>query len=133
MAVSGALRTATPLKILMTADAVGGVWQYCVDLVGRLADGGTQVWIATMGPRPNESQKERVAGLRGVTLCERDYKLEWMHEPWADVDASGRWLLGLAHQMEPDVVHLNGYAHAALPWKHPVLTVAHSCVYSWWD
>jgi glycosyltransferase involved in cell wall biosynthesis len=30
------------------------------------------------------------------------------------------------------VVHLNGYAHAALPWRAPVLVVAHSCVLSWW-
>jgi glycosyltransferase involved in cell wall biosynthesis len=29
-------------------------------------------------------------------------------------------------------VHLNGYAHAALPWHAPVCVVAHSCVLSWW-
>jgi glycosyltransferase involved in cell wall biosynthesis len=31
------------------------------------------------------------------------------------------------------VIHLNGYTHAALPWKRPVLVVAHSCVLSWWE
>jgi glycosyltransferase involved in cell wall biosynthesis len=30
------------------------------------------------------------------------------------------------------VVHLNGYAHGALPWDAPVCIVAHSCVLSWW-
>ncbi len=30
------------------------------------------------------------------------------------------------------MIHLNGYAHASLPWKKPVAVVAHSCVYSWW-
>jgi glycogen synthase len=34
--------------------------------------------------------------------------------------------------VNPDVVHLNGYVHAALPWKAPVLVAAHSCVLSWW-
>jgi glycogen(starch) synthase len=34
--------------------------------------------------------------------------------------------------LRPDLVHLNGYAHAALPWRPPVLVVAHSCVLSWW-
>jgi glycosyltransferase involved in cell wall biosynthesis len=29
-------------------------------------------------------------------------------------------------------VHLNGYVHAALPWRQPVLVTAHSCVCSWW-
>jgi glycosyltransferase involved in cell wall biosynthesis len=27
---------------------------------------------------------------------------------------------------------LNGYVHAALDWRAPVLVVAHSCVLSWW-
>jgi glycosyltransferase involved in cell wall biosynthesis len=30
------------------------------------------------------------------------------------------------------VVHLNGYCHAALPWRAPPVVVAHSCVLSWW-
>jgi glycogen synthase len=29
-------------------------------------------------------------------------------------------------------VHVNGYSHAALPWRRPVVCVAHSCVVSWW-
>jgi glycosyltransferase involved in cell wall biosynthesis len=29
-------------------------------------------------------------------------------------------------------VHLNGYAHGALPWGRPVVMVGHSCVASWW-
>jgi glycogen synthase len=33
----------------------------------------------------------------------------------------------------PDLIHLNGYAHGALPWRAPVLMVAHSCVLSWWE
>jgi glycosyltransferase involved in cell wall biosynthesis len=28
-------------------------------------------------------------------------------------------------------VHLNGYAHGALPWRAPVIVVGHSCVSSW--
>src|SRR5204863_5977395 len=31
-----------------------------------------------------------------------------------------------------DIVHLNGYAHAALPFAAPTVVVAHSCVLSWW-
>jgi glycosyltransferase involved in cell wall biosynthesis len=71
--------------------------------------------------------------LPGVTICESDYKLEWMRQPWRDVDAAASWLLDLSEQFQPDVIHLNGYAHAALPWKAPVVVVAHSCVYSWWQ
>jgi glycogen synthase len=130
---SGASSDAGNCKILMTADAVGGVWEYSLDLISHLVQRGAQVSLATMGPRPTEAQKARLAQIPAVALHESGYKLEWMDEPWADVDASGEWLLALAKQFRPDVVHLNGYAHANLPWPAPVLVVAHSCVYSWWD
>jgi glycosyltransferase involved in cell wall biosynthesis len=41
-------------------------------------------------------------------------------------------LLELEEQLRPDVVHLNGYAHGRLPWRTPVVVVAHSDVVSWW-
>jgi glycosyltransferase involved in cell wall biosynthesis len=67
-----------------------------------------------------------------VTLFESRYALEWMDDPWRDVDLAGDWLLDIASQFEPDIVHLNGYSHAALEWDAPVLLAAHSCVFSWW-
>jgi glycosyltransferase involved in cell wall biosynthesis len=56
-----------------------------------------------------------------------------MPEPWAEVKAAGEWLLELADLITPDLVHLNGYVHATLPWPAPVLVVAHSDVLSWWS
>ncbi len=120
------------LKILMTADAVGGVWRYCVDLVSGLVRNSAEVMLATLGPRPSLEQKKEILALGGVTLAESDYALEWMANPWGDVDDSGKWLCDLESQFQPDVIHLNGYAHASLPWRRPVLVTAHSCVYSWW-
>jgi glycosyltransferase involved in cell wall biosynthesis len=68
-----------------------------------------------------------------VELFESHYKLEWMDDPWSDVDQAGEWLLKLERQVQPDLVHLNGYVHGALPWKTPTLIVGHSCVLSWWQ
>jgi hypothetical protein len=51
-----------PRRILMTADCVGGVWNYSVDLAEALGQFGVQVGIATMGPRPSQSQKAQHAG-----------------------------------------------------------------------
>ncbi|MGA8026117.1 MAG: glycosyltransferase [Bryobacteraceae bacterium] len=116
----------------MTADAVGGVWQYCFDLVSGLVREGAEVLLATFGPRPSPEQKREILALPGVTLAESDYALEWMPNPWPDVDASGVWLLALQSSFNPDVIHLNGYSHASLPWRKPVVVTAHSCVYSWW-
>jgi glycogen synthase len=120
-----------PIKILMTADAVGGVWQYTVDLIRGLGK-NAEVLLATFGPRPSQEQKEQLANLPQVQLRESGYALEWMSDPWRDIDAAGQWLLSLQSEFQADIVHLNGYTHAALPWGIPVLVVAHSCVYSWW-
>lgn len=121
------------MRILMTADAVGGVWTYSLDLSAALAQHDIKVVLATMGPRPSDAQRAAVGRLSNVQLVESDYRLEWMTDPWRDVSAAGDWLLDLARGTAVDVVHLNGYSHAAVPWQLPVVCVAHSCVVSWWQ
>jgi glycogen(starch) synthase len=121
-----------PLRVLMTADAVGGVWRYSVDLAAALVEHGAEVLIATMGPHPSDEQRHELLAIPGVRLVDSNYALEWMPNSWDDVDASGHWLLALESSFDPDVIHLNGYAHASLRWNKPVAVVAHSCVYSWW-
>jgi glycogen synthase len=121
-----------PLHILMTADTVGGVWTYAIELAHTLTQHGVRVSLATMGARMSAEQR-RQARLPGVDVHESDFKLEWMDNPWEDVDAAGDWLLGLERSLQPDLVHLNNYAHSNLGWSAPVVVVAHSCVYSWWN
>jgi glycosyltransferase involved in cell wall biosynthesis len=117
----------------MTADAVGGVWRYALELARALAARGVEVTLATMGPRPSASLRIEAHEAGVARVVSGDFALEWMPDPWRDVEAAGRWLLGLEQRFEPDVVHLNGYAHAALPWDTPVVVVAHSDVLSWWE
>ncbi|HYF49059.1 MAG TPA: glycosyltransferase family 4 protein [Planctomycetota bacterium] len=116
----------------MTADTIGGVWTYALELSAALAAFDVEVALATMGRPLNASQRAEAEALRNLQIFESSYKLEWMEDPWADVDAAGDWLRSLESRLEPDIVHLNGYAHGALPWKAPVLVVGHSCVASWW-
>ena len=110
----------------MTADTVGGVWTYCVELAHAL---DAEVHLATMG-RPLSAAQREEAGVF-ASLHESTFALEWQDDPWDDVDAAGRWLLDLERELTPDVVHLNGYAHAALPWAARTVVVAHSDVVSW--
>jgi glycogen(starch) synthase len=119
------------MRVLMTADTVGGVWTYTMELARALAPHQVEIALATMGAPLSGDQRAEVSALANVHVHESTYRLEWMDEPWADVDRAGEWLLGLAHAERPAVVHLNGYAHAALPWGAPVLVVGHSCVRSW--
>jgi glycogen(starch) synthase len=130
---NGSLATRGVSRVLMTADCVGGVWTYALDLAESLGAFGVQVLLATMGPRPSQGQAAQAAKIPNLQLIESDYKLEWMDSPWTDVDAAGIWLLDLARSFEPQLVHLNGFVHAALNWQIPVVVVAHSCVRSWWQ
>jgi glycosyltransferase involved in cell wall biosynthesis len=119
------------LRILMTVDAAGGVWEYALQLARALAPQGVELILASMGSLPSTPQRAGLRNLSNVVLCESEYKLEWMSGAWADVDAAGAWLRQLESQYRPSVIHLNGYCHADLPWTAPSLVVGHSCVYSW--
>ncbi|HBG07771.1 MAG TPA: glycosyl transferase family 1 [Geobacter sp.] len=117
----------------MTADPIGGVWSYMLELVRGLAGYGIEVSLATMGQPLSLEQRREAADEGNLTLYESVYRLEWMDDPWEDVERSGNWLLALEAELRPDLVHLNGYVHAALPWRTPCLVAAHSCMLSWWQ
>lgn len=117
----------------MTADPIGGVWNYVLELARGLSAYGVEIALATMGKPLSPDQRREVADEGNVTLYESEYRLEWMDEPWGDVEQSGKWLLSLEADLHPDLVHLNGYVHASLPWQSPCLVVAHSCILSWWQ
>ena len=122
-----------PRNILMTADTVGGVWTYALELTRALQPFGVEVQLALMGPSLTTAQREDADKIPNLNLFKSDYKLEWMLDCWSDVRRAGDWLLHLANRLHPDVIHLNGYAHACLPWSSPTLVVGHSCVFSWWQ
>lgn len=119
------------LHVLMTADTIGGVWTYAMELIGALAQLDVRVTLATMGNRVSPPQARTAAALTNLDIVESSFALEWMPDPWRDVDAAGDWLLQTAERVRPDIVHLNGYSHAALPFGLPVVCVAHSCVVTW--
>jgi glycogen synthase len=118
-------------RVLMTADAVGGVWQYSVDLATALSDRGIETTLVILGPRMTEAQSDELVR-RNLRFVEAPFKLEWADSPWEDLARAGEWLLSLESVLRPDIVHLNGFCHASLPWKSVPIVVAHSCVRSWW-
>lgn len=122
-----------PRKVLMTADTIGGVWTYALELARGLAERGVEVTLATMGDPLNELQHNKANRIPRLRVFESNFKLEWMEDSWRDVEKAGEWLLRLADRVRPDLIHLNGYAHGALPWNAPKVMVGHSCVLSWWQ
>lgn len=122
-----------PARILMTADTVGGVWTFALDLAEGLARHGVRTVLASMGGMPSAAQQHQAARVPDLVLHASEFKLEWMRAPWSDVARAGDWLLELERRHAPDLVHLNNYCHGALPWRSPRLIVGHSCVLSWWE
>src|SRR5262249_9280709 len=121
-----------PLRILMTTDAVGGVWVYATELACSLCKAGNDVTLAVIGPRPRPDQLHPLRGVRGLQLEMTDLRLEWMDPEGIDIKRAGDMLRSIAERFQPDVVHLNSFREGNLDWAAPVLTVAHSCVQTWW-
>lgn len=119
------------MKVLMTADTIGGVWTYAIELARALAPRGAEVVLATMGAPLSASQWRDAQAVPRLTVEESEFRLEWMQDPWSDVDRAGEWLLALERRYRPDIVHLNGYVHASLEWEAATIVVGHSCVCSW--
>lgn len=119
-------------RVLMTADTIGGVWRYALDLAASLDLQGIEVVLATMGEPLSHDQWREATRIPGLTVEESVYKLEWMLDCDEDLVDAAEWLLALEDRYAPDIVHLNGYAHGTLPWRAPVVVVGHSCVLSWW-
>jgi hypothetical protein len=69
-----------------------------------------------MGAPLSQKQGQEVKQIPGTEVVESQFKLEWMDDPWQEVDQAGEWLLQLEKRVQPDLVHLNGYVHGALPW-----------------
>jgi glycosyltransferase involved in cell wall biosynthesis len=121
------------IKILMTADSIGGVWTYVLELVKGLQPFDFEIVLAVMGNPPSRPQHYEMSCNGNVTILFKPFRLEWMEKSDSDVQDAGEWLLSLQDTYDIDLVHINGYAHVSLFWKCPVVCVAHSCVYSWYS
>jgi glycogen synthase len=117
------------VRILLVADIVGGVRTFTRELVRELGRRGVEVHVALIGNGGWLGSSESMAGPASCQV--RDFKLEWMDEPWADVAATSAWVEELRHSLTPDVIHMNTFATVLDP-DVPVLLSVHSCVLSWW-
>lgn len=116
----------------MTTDSVGGVWTYALELTDALAERGVDVTLATMGGRLTRAQRTELSGCNAASVHTSSFALEWMEEPWVDIERAGEWLLEIAQDVQPEIIHLNAYAFGFLSWPAPVMIVGHSDVVSWY-
>lgn len=121
------------IRLLMTVDAVGGVWQYATELASALAPFGVETLLAVLGPAPTDQQRHAVVQLDGVRLVETGLPLDWLSDE-ASTRAAAAEVAALARREQVDLVHLNSPALAAVPGiPVPTVGVVHGCLATWWD
>ncbi len=119
------------MRILMTTDAVGGVWQYSLALTrGLVEQQGCRVMLVCLG----EPHSEDLAGLLpsdGVELVTLPLKLEWMPDGGKDVERGLEEISRVIARWRPDLIHSNQFCFGLLEARLPKVVVAHSDVLSW--
>lgn len=123
-----------PRRVLLTADAVGGVWSYALDLAGEYRARGIDVVLAVLGPPPSEVQRTAAEAVAGLDCRETGLPLEWLAGSPAEVEDAAAALADLVRDAAPDVVHLNHPAlTAGAAFARPLVATLHSCTATWWD
>src|ERR1051325_2461609 len=120
------------MRILLTADTVGGVWTYAQELVRGLVRRGIDVTLVSFGEMPELSQMRWTEGLHALDFRPTPFRLEWMQDSTADIELSSEFLLNIIRETGPDVLHFSQYCYGSLPVDIPKIVTAHSDVVSWW-
>ncbi|MHB1161206.1 MAG: glycosyltransferase family 4 protein [Chloroflexota bacterium] len=119
------------MRVLMTTDAVGGVWQYSLALARGLVERwGCRIALVCLGDPPGEELGEALPS-GGVELVTLPLKLEWMPEAEGDVARGLEQMEGLIDRWRPELVHSNQFCFGMLRPRLPRVVVAHSDVLSW--
>ena len=122
------------MRIVLTADAVGGVWQYATDLARGLSSLGIETVLAILGPSPTKAQLKSAATIKGLTLVDTGLPLDWIASSPLALRAAGERIAELADTHAADLVQLNAPALSAdVAFDVPVVAVSHSCVATWWE
>jgi glycosyltransferase involved in cell wall biosynthesis len=119
-----------PRRVLMTVDAVGGVWRYAMDLAAAMRDCGVEPLIVGLGPQPSPEQRREAKSIGRLEWLSAP--LDWMVEDESELDRVPHLLSELALRHSVDLLHLNLPSQAArITAELPLVTMSHSCVASW--
>ncbi|MDK1490804.1 glycosyltransferase family 4 protein [Sinorhizobium sp. 7-81] len=121
-----------PRRIIMSVDAVGGVWRYAMDLAEALRGAGVETLFVGFGPEPSAHQRREAT--RIGTLEWFAAPLDWMAGDESELDRVPDLLTELSLRRSVDLLHLNLPSLAAgFPAQTSVVAVSHSCVATWFE
>lgn len=119
------------MHVLVTADAIGGVWTYIRELVTGLVRRGFRVTLVSFGDLPTAEQTEWMSPL-DIDFRPTAFRLEWMQRAERDFAASVEYLERVIDEVRPDLLHCNQFGFGVAECSIPRIIVAHSDVLSWW-
>lgn len=122
---------ARKVKIFMTTDTVGGVWNYSLDLCRALMPYNLEIHLLGLGAFPDENQQKEVKSIPNISFYPSNLKLEWMDDP--DIKKTNKKIEILCDIIQPDIFHFNNFVSKNFKRNIPRLTVFHSCVQTWWQ
>ncbi|HEV7437621.1 MAG TPA: glycosyltransferase family 4 protein [Pseudorhizobium sp.] len=118
------------MRLLMTLDAIGGVWRYAMDLASGLRQLGVETLFVCLGPAPSSDKVEEAN--RVGRLVKLDAALDWLAVDREELTKIPRLIAELGAREGADLLHLNLPSQAAgITSDLPVVTVSHSCVVTW--
>lgn len=124
------------MRILITTDPIGGVWNYASELSLGFLENGCSVALVSLGRIPNATQLEWVAAQSSrwgsrFRFAGSDAPLEWMQSNADAMREAAPLLLRIASEFRAEVLLSSQFCFGALPCGIPRVLVAHSDVLSW--
>ena len=122
-----------PPRLLVTTDAVGGVFTYALDLSNWMRRSGVDVTLALLGPQASDAQLAQMTAIGGLEVVRISGPLDWTAQEADELCPVAEALAHFARKSGADLLHLNSPVLAALAdFGLPLLGVCHSCTASWW-
>ena len=112
-------------RLLLTTDAVGGVWRYTVELAAGIAERGGTVIVAVVGPPASPARTAELPP--SIRLIQTGLQLDWLAKTPGDLDRASAALAGI----DADIALLHAPALLRHRWPVPVATMVHSCLTTW--
>lgn len=119
-------------RLFLSTDAVGGVWQYSLELARGLAEQDIEVTLAVLGPAPSRVQLHEAATAGVTHMIRTNLPLEWTAESPEMLRQAADRLAELCAGSGAELAHLGNVAFGCADWPVPVVGTLHSCVATWW-
>jgi glycosyltransferase involved in cell wall biosynthesis len=110
---------------------MSGSWTYTRELVTGLVTRGIRVTLVSFGEIPLPEQIAWMDLLHGLEYRPTAFRLEWMDDARHDLPESSEFLVNLAREVQPDLLHLHQFCHGDLAIDIPRVVMAHGDLISW--